>query len=276
MSVWPRENREMNNPIIRWLAKSVRWFTGRGGYLLLTTDDQRLSLTPTKRFTWAWLEVFVLSLLWGVLMIGLWGWAWRSFGDEVAWLLPPTLTMAASLLLMYRLAAVRTAELIATEAAHRPLLISVGVAVATAGLMALKPQLYRQEYSLPDWISWVRPMAKNYRVLLLMPLWGAWAMMIVGQFCHCRDRTEPAVAAFVKACGPLMAAGGLAAVLSLSIFYFHFLPYTHLGISGAAIAAAIAGGLLLSRRSGGLTRSSLLAANLVTQLAFLLAYLACQ
>ena len=45
-------------------------------------------------------------------------------------------------------------------------------------------------------------------------------------------------------------------------------------IPAAAFVAAVAGGLVLCRRAGGVTRQALLANNLVTQIAFLLAYLA--
>jgi uncharacterized membrane protein YozB (DUF420 family) len=63
-------------------------------------------------------------------------------------------------------------------------------------------------------------------------------------------------------------------VLAWSILYFRFLPWAQVGISALAALAAVLGGLALCRRAGGLTHQVLLAANLLTQIVFLLVYLA--
>jgi hypothetical protein len=121
-------------------------------------------------------------------------------------------------------------------------------------------------------LAWLRPDKELFRVLLLMPLWGAWSMLITVQWCHAGDGTEPAVAAFARGCRPMAMAGALAAILILTIQYFTFLPWTHLAVAGASIVAAALAGPVMCRATRGLTRRALLAANLLTQLVFLLSY----
>jgi hypothetical protein len=77
-----------------------------------------------------------------------------------------------------------------------------------------------------------------------------------------------------RGCDALAVAGLMALLLGVSIFYFHYL-----GLGGqvlvplATIIAAIAGGVGFCHVWGGLTRQGLLAANLATQIAFVMAYL---
>ena len=81
-------------------------------------------------------------------------------------------------------------------------------------------------------------------------------------------------AAFARGCGPISAAAVMGLLLGLTVTYFNFLPWEQVGISGAIIVSAIAAGLLCCRLDGGLTRRALLAANILTQIATLLACLA--
>jgi F0F1-type ATP synthase membrane subunit c/vacuolar-type H+-ATPase subunit K len=60
----------------------------------------------------------------------------------------------------------------------------------------------------------------------------------------------------------------------MTIVYFNFLPWTQLTISAAALVAAIGSGIGLCRFAGGVTRKNLLATSAVTQIVFLMAYLA--
>jgi len=153
--------------------------------------------------------------------------------------------------------------------------VAVVVVVLAMTFMRLSPDSYRGEFPrLPWWIAWVRPQDKPYRVLLLMPAWGTWAMLITLKFCRLGERTEPQLAALVRGCDAVMVAIFMAVLLGVSIFYFHYL-----GLGGqvlvplATIVAAIAGGIGFCRPPGGLTRQGLLAANLATQIAFVMAYL---
>jgi hypothetical protein len=98
-------------------------------------------------------------------------------------------------------------------------------------------------------------------------------MLLAGQFCRPSARTEPAVAALARGCGAMTTTAVLAVLVAVTVTYFNHLPLTQLGISATAIVTAAAGGVLLCRRWGGLCRSALLASNMLTQIAFLLAYL---
>jgi len=66
----------------------------------------------------------------------------------------------------------------------------------------------------------------------------------------------------------------MGALLAASLGAFAYLPWTQLTISATAVAAALGGGPALVRRHGRVDRSVLLATNLLTQLAFLLAVVA--
>jgi len=114
-------------------------------------------------------------------------------------------------------------------------------------------------------------------VLLLMPVWGAWSMLIAIQFCRPDGATDSVTRRFARGCGPLAAAACLAPPLAGTIVYFHYLgPAAQAGISAVTVATAIASGPILCRLARGLTRDALLTGNLLTQLAFLMACLGWQ
>lgn len=258
-------------------GKAYVWLIRRPAYMLLTASDERLSREEPRRFAHSWVGLLALSLLWGIAMAGLWGAALQIFGNDPPRALSAVVTVGMTLLWLYRLSAARLVEAAAgPDSVMRTLFAAMLVVAMVFFYTAMREQYYREAYGLPEWLGWVRPPFKNCRLLLLMPLWGAWAMMILVQFVRPGPQTEPAVSAFAAGCGPLTATASLALPLTTSIFYFHFLPWQQLYASAAAIVVAIAGGYGLCRRCGGLTRGSLLAANLLTQLAFLLTYLALQ
>ncbi len=245
------------------------------GYMLLTASDERLSAGPAERFRFAWFSLMVLSLLCGVLLVNVWGLTWMLFGDFGVVIVPGLATAAVFLLWPFRRTSAALTELLGgRDATSRSIVAALLVVALVLGFVRMDSSVVYSEPSLPGWIAWARPHHPLYRVLLLMPLWGGWSMLIVGQFSRPGERTEPAVRSFVKGCGPAAAAGCMGVVLAATILYFSFLPWTQLSISGAAIVAAIAGGLVLTRLAGGIRRTSLLATNVLTQLAFLFAYLA--
>jgi len=257
------------------LASVVGWLARRPSYMLLTACDERLSGELPARFTYAWAELLVLSTCWGLASVGIWSVVWGLFGGPFGLVLPAATVAGAFVLWPFRRASAALVEtLLPAESAARAFGAAVLVVLLTLALMSLQPYDYRRDAHLPDWIAWFRPWIKLYRVLLLMPLWGAWAMLITPQFTRPKADTEPAVAAFARGCGPLAAAAVMAALLAATITYFNFLPWEQVGISGAAVIAATAGGVLCCQATGGLNRRALLAANVLTQLAFLLAYLA--
>jgi hypothetical protein len=222
---------------------------------------------------WTWLALMLLGLGWGVAAVGLWHAAFELFGKPAGLYLLMGVTVAAGMLLgPYRRSAGALARLLGGP--DPAVAASAITAVLVAALAVAGPDWHRQEVALPDWLAWIRPGSKIDRVLLLMPLWGHWAMLILPQFLRPDPVREPVPAGLARQCGPVLAAGLMGLLLALSIASFAYLPWVQLSISGAAILAAIFGGLLLARRRGTLDRDVLLACNLLTQMVLLLAFLA--
>jgi len=258
------------------LAAVARWLVERPSYMLMTAGDEQLSRRPARRFAAAWPGVMALSLGWGVLLAGLWGLSWRLFKEPGGILFTPAaVTVAVFLLWPFRRAASALSEVIAGAGnTQRAILAALLVAVLALCMLGLGSSRYHNESVLPAALAWIRPSAELYRVLIVMPLWGGWAMLITGQFCRPREDTAPAVAAFVLGCGPVAATASMLAPALLTWAYFHFLNGWEMSMSAAAVITAVVGGMALSRRTGGLKRATLLAANVLTQLAFVLSYLA--
>ena len=253
------------------------WLGRRPAYMLLTVADDRLAAEPPERFAGAWIELMGISLLWGVVLVNLWGVAWGIFRDFEPLVMPAMASAALFCLGPFRRGIASLATFLAPkDATARAVAASTIVLVLGLCFLGLKPDWQRWEFTrLPWWIGWLQPDAKLYRVLLLMPLWGAWSMLITVKFCKPTERTEPQVSAFAKGCGAPAAAGCMAALLLASIAYFH-----HLGLGSqvtilvVTVLTAIAGGSGLARAGGGPCRQGLLAANVLTQIAFVLGYLA--
>ncbi|MFP4106923.1 MAG: hypothetical protein ACLFVU_12645 [Phycisphaerae bacterium] len=246
-----------------------------GGYLLLTAGDERLSGQPESRFDRAWLGVLLLSLVVGLAQVGLWMAAWQYFGEPTGVPIMPALAAAAiPLLWTHRRAMSELIDVLCPRAAGR----SVVAAFLTAGLVLamlnLSADSYMSETALPWSVAWIRPWReKVYRVLLLMPLWGAWAMMIVVQFGKPKGRCSGAFRRYAKGTGPLTTALLMGLLLAVTITYFNYLPWQQLAIPMVTIATAIAAGIGLRVRQGRLRRSTILAVNMLTQVVFLLTYL---
>lgn len=263
---------------LRNLASSaLAWVARRPAYMLLTAGDAPLAAEPPERFTLAWIGLMGMSLLWGIILVNLWGVAWGVFRDYEPLVMPAMATAGLFCLWPFRRAIAALAEFLAPrDATTRAVVASAIVLIVALSFLGLKPDWRRWEFTkLPWWVAWLQPDAKLYRVLLLMPLWGAWAMLIAVKFCKPTERTEPQVSALARGCGAAAAAGCMAVLLGASIAYFH-----HLGVGSqvtifvVTVLAAIGGGVGLCRAAGGACRRALLAANVLTQVAFILAYLA--
>jgi hypothetical protein len=249
------------------------WLARRPGQMLLSGDEEALSGEPAERFARAWVGLLAASLLWGLAMLAVWGAAWRVFQDYSVLILPPAAVGALFCLGPFRRGTVALAdELGGRDATARA--VAAAVVVLVLGLCLVR--LYSPYERLDAW--WIKrllPGEKFYRVLVLMPLWGAWAMTIAVKFCRPTERTAPQVRAFERGCPAPAAAGWMAALLAVSLICFHHLgPGSQLGIPVVTIFGAILSGLVLCRRHGGPDRSALLAANVLTQIVFVLAYLA--
>jgi hypothetical protein len=261
--------------ITRLIAAGHR-LAGRPSLMLLTASDEQLNGQPPQRFVNAWPGLMALSLGLGVLLAVLWGLAWQLFKEPANILFTPVaVTVAVFVLWPFRRGMAALAEIIAgPQLTNRAVASALLVAVLTLCLLGLGGGRYHSEKVLPDFLAWARPSAELYRVLILMPLWGGWAMLITGQFCRANQATEPAVVAFTQGCGPLAATACMLPPALLTWAYFHFLGGWEISMSAVTIFAAIGGGVVLSRRAGGLRHSALLAANVLTQLVFVLTYLA--
>ena len=256
------------------LARLIyRWLIHRPGYMLLTASRERLAAEPPHLFARAWLGLMLVSLGWGVAAACIYGMTWAVFDDYTGVpLMPVAALLAVTVLWPYRRAVVALARTFCGKDGAEPALgISVVVVVLALAMMGLVSRRPDWPSYLPRFLQWIpRTM---FRVLILGPLWGAWAMLIVPQFCRPRQRTEPFLAEMIRNCGPLTAAACMALPLAATLFAFRVFGWWYLTIPAATILGAIVGGILLCR-SGGPTRDALLADNLLTQLVFILAYLA--
>lgn len=263
--------------MLRFALRAAGSLAGQPAMLLMSADDERLAAEEPERFGRAWLGLIIGSVLWGLVLANVWGISWKVFRDPDLLIMPAAVTLALYCLWPFSRAVVALGRRLGGDSAGgQTVAIAVIVAVLAMCFLRLSPIGERFEFfRLHPWIAWLRPEAKLYRVLVLMPAWGAWAMLITVKFCRPGQGTEPQVAALARGCDAIAVAVFMAVLLGVSIAYFH-----HLGLGGqvlvplATIVAAIASGIGFSRSSGGLTRQSLLAANLTTQIVFILAYLA--
>lgn len=258
--------------MIEMLTSAFGWLRHRPAYMLLTAGEEDLAAQNAARFEGAWLELMVLSLLWGVATVGLWGLGWKVVRNYSGILFVPAVMVAVPMLLwMYRRALLAlAARLGGADPAERAVFGSVIAIVITLFLLDLNRWEQDWPSYLPQALQWIWPMPL-YRVLILSPLWGAWSMLITCQFRRSNDCTEPAVKAFAHGCGAIAAVFSVALPLAGTLLYFHFLGEWRLAVAGVPAVVAVAGGLVLCRN--GLRRGPLLASNLLTQIAFLAAYL---
>jgi hypothetical protein len=242
--------------------------------MLLTAEDDGLANQLPGRFGRTWFGIMLLSLLWGASSMVLYSWTWGLFGDFSGIpLMPVVVVLVVGLMGLYARCLLALAESLVKGEPRRCVAVAVIVAAWVLMLLGLKSWNPNFPYYLPYIWQWTRP-RMMFRPLLLAPIWGGWAMLLAVQFCRPTERSEPVVAAFARGCTPLATTAVLTALLMVTMVYFNHLPWTQLSISATAIVTAAVGGVLLCRRWGGLCRAALLATNMLTQIAFVLAYLA--
>lgn len=257
------------------LVHICRGLLSRPSYMLLAASDDELSRQPPQRFVHAWWGLLLLSLAWGVALACLWAGAWAVFAHSSTslHLIPALSFVLATTLWLYRPATLSLAEALAGRDAR-----SLGVSVVVVSLLLAGIGLpgggVRSSLHLSVWWQWLQPYPE-YRVLILAPVWGAWAMLVTCQFRKPCDQTEPAVVALARGAGPIVATASMGALMAASLCWLNFLPWTRVLIPAVAAVVATVGGPVLCIRAGGLKRSALLAGNLLTQFAFWMAYLAC-
>ena len=268
--------------ILDGVAWAYSWLIHRP-YVFLTASDERLGREPPQRFARTWVATMLLSLVWGVFLAWLWGTAWTVFKETPGdYWMRSAAVVSATVLWLYRRSLLALGECLARDVREQALVVCVAVVVLVLVMLGLRRpydpdwEFFRisdRQINLPPHWQWLFPMVVQ-RVLILAPLWGAWAALIACQFCKPNDQTEPAVAAFARGCSPLAASASMAVPLALTLVYLNFLGWWRLMIPAMTLLCAILGGLVLGRRTGGLKRRTILAVNILTQIAFILAYLA--
>lgn len=224
---------------------------------------------------WPWLGLG--GLAWGVALAGSWELAWRIFprwwpaGSSLP-LMPALAVLGLMLLTPLRRPMTSLIEL-----ASRPgppdhgLLAAATVALLALGLLNVVPW-HREALWLPIWLAWIRPL-EEARVLLLMPMWGSWAMMVPAHFCPPREEACALVRAHLRRQSVAGTAGWMAIALAGTLWELNFLwGWVALPAVAALLAGSVAG-VLICRRTGGASLCSLRAANALTQLVFLAGYL---
>lgn len=244
---------------------------------MLVCCDQALEAQPRQRFASAWVGLMILSLLVGVASCHIFGGTWKLISEYKPLFIPPALTTAFLVLWPLRRAVSATAQVIGgRDSTNVAAAAALTVLMMAVTLIAMPASQVFGEKDLPAWLGWLRPQFDIYRVLLLSPLWGAWGMLIVGQFCKPNERTEPQVAAMLRGCGAFTTAALMGLLAAVTMFYCptrEWTQWTQLSTPGATIIAALAGGPFICRSQGGLRRNGLLCANVLVQLVFMLAYL---
>ncbi len=243
--------------------------------MLLSAEVDSLDAQDPGRFRNAWWGVMLVGLLWGLGLCGAWGGGAMIFGDfEGLLIMPAMVTLTMTVLVPGRRGIIALSELAGRSRASQSLLRSLVLVVFALCLVVMRSNPHYAEYPLPAWIDWIRPHWKPFRVLLLMPLWGGWAMLIATRFNRLSPDAHQAVVAFARGCGPVHAACCLVLPLAGSLFYFHYLKiHQQLSVAFLPVVVAVVGGCMICRRTG-LDRRQLLAVNLLTQSAFLLGFLA--
>jgi len=229
-----------------------------------------------SRGMWFWLGV--IGWTWGLALAGVWALAVIVFQGNAGHnlpLMPVAMVTVAAALGPFRRTLFAPGQVWGERSspAAQGAAAAVAVTVLVLGLLQIVPLGYREPVSLPAALAWVRPL-EEYRVLILMPAWGAWAMMIPGHFCRPAAGAPQLVKRFGKRQPVAATAMWMAAALAGTLWYLSFLGRCVALPAAAALVVGSAGGIVLCRLRGGVCRAALLAGNLLTQLAFLLGYLA--
>lgn len=247
-------------------------------------------------------QFVLVSLAWGLVLVLVWETTYRlAWPAMMNWAIPAFVTagmivlgtchlaarslvrlLGRGLLVLVNTTLRRRAEKV-NQLASRPLvrglLLWLGLFALTAAVALLLNAAFR--WWDPDWPTqlaspwaWLWPRAMH-RLLLLMPMWGLWAMLALIQFHRPNAATDAATTQLAETTGPVAMAAVFVLPLAGSFVYLMFLNTPMRFVPPAAgVVTALAGGSLLIRASGGLCRPALLAANLLTQLAFLAGYVA--
>lgn len=249
--------------------------------VFLAGSQRRLERLAPARFANIGGYLMLLAVVWGLVLVGLWEAAYRAtFAWLLNWVVPACVCAGATVLGPYRQACLSLGDTVALRGPrrwHGPVRC-VTLLGLTAAFWALGHALGWKEPDWPTQLSprwaWLWPKAM-YRVLLLTPVWGAWSMLVTGNFHRPTDRTDPPTRHFAATTAPVVSALAMLVPLAATFAYLLFLrPALRFVPPAAGLLGALGGGAAVVRLRGGLDRQGLLAINIVTQLAFLTAAVA--
>jgi len=129
-----------------------------------------------------------------------------------------------------------------------------------------------------DWREHIRAVYPYviYRPLILMPLWGRWAMLLAGTIGRVAPEGSDRLRLIGRGSRLLMVMGWWAAIAGLTVLYCSPTRY-HIGwfilISLGMLLVAYLASFVLARRFGGQTESTVTAVGWGVEIAFLLVYL---
>ena len=213
--------------ILRLIASTWRRLGRNAGWLMLWADDDRLADEPVERFAAAWLSLMLISLACGISSAALYGLAWTIFGDYTGIpLMPVAVVIAMMVAGPYRHAFV---------ALGKAACGSAGAAGVSAAVVAYSLSLLGLVSNQPDWprdLPWLWQWIPRtmFRALVLAPVWGGWAMLVVCLFRRPGAGTTAAVAAFARGCGPLRTALWMGLLLGATLPSFRMFGPWHVSI----------------------------------------------
>jgi hypothetical protein len=173
--------------------------------LFLTASEQRVQRFDPKRFSQPACAMMLLSVAFGLILVGSWSTAYhvmwvlrRDLLDYWA-IFSSAVCGSMAVFILYRQSAAALIEPVTGRS--RPGRW-IGLAMLAIGVSVIINYSFRQwnpdcPTQLPLQWRWLWPIP-ICRVLLLTPVWGAWSMVVLGQFHRPGERTDPPAKCFAE------------------------------------------------------------------------------
>ncbi len=265
------------------LAAAARAFL-QAGRFLLPLDPRPDASGENDRPPGHWFVPW--GLLIGIIYAIVFSAGWRLFGEYHRMRLVPTAVLLTVDLAWFgrRLITGSAALFTRRRDADDACAVAIGGVLAVLLIVLLKQALllslpYGARPQPADWRQHLGVLypAPIYRPLILMPVWGRWAMMLAASM----GRAAPAASSRTVR---LTASMGLRAVgagwVAAALLTFLYIPAPRLYLGHAVLmavgtlVASYFSAYLLGRRERGQTEDTILATGLAGELSFLLLYLA--
>lgn len=248
----------------------------RAAWVYLTGSPKAAARLDSQRLARPCGPVMLIALVCGVFSAELWELVrmatWRPpLFDER---LMPSIAAAGFIMLVFlRRSALSLSELFTGRRRY----LRYPAALALAGvywLLLWSLWQLKADYAtnLPPQWGWLWPRA-IFRVMVLTQLWGAWGMLVLGQFHRPSATTDAPTVGFASQAHPLTMAACLLVPLLGTVLCTRFLGTQQFVPIATALAGTFILGSLLAIFRGPMRREILLATNLLTQMAFMSGYL---